>query len=71
MNALVKPPYEARFRSLLNDGAALAFPCDVQGEVNLDGLSDRARNNYFYARALIGRQFSAPVVVARSEPPVR
>jgi hypothetical protein len=67
MNALLQPPYEARFCSLLNDGDELAFPCDAQGKVNLDGLSDRARNNYFYARALIGREFSAPVVKARSE----
>ena len=67
MHAVVRPPYEARFCSLLDEGHQLAFPCDEQGKVNLDGLSDRARNNYFYARALIGREFATPVVIARSE----
>jgi hypothetical protein len=65
MDTAVRPPYEARFCSLFNEGGELAFPCDAQGKVNLDGLSDRARNNYFYARALIGREFAAPVVMVR------
>jgi hypothetical protein len=40
----------------------LAFPCDANGHVNLDGLSEAARNNYLYARALVGREFSTPAV---------
>lgn len=71
MDAAVSAPYEARFCSLFDEGRELAFPCDAQGKVNLDGLSDRARNNYFYARALIGREFARPVVVVRSESPTR
>lgn len=67
MDTAVKLPYEARFCSLFNEGGELAFPCDAQGKVNLDGLSNRARNDYFYARVLTGREFAAPVVVARSE----
>lgn len=70
MEIAVWTSYEARFCSLFNQGRALAFPCDAQGKVNLDGLSDRARNNYFYARALVGREFAAPVVMARNESPV-
>jgi hypothetical protein len=35
--------------------------------VNLDGLSNRARNNCFYARALIGREFAALVGMVCSE----
>ncbi|CAN7495100.1 MULTISPECIES: hypothetical protein [unclassified Variovorax] len=66
MNTPVKPAYEARYCSLFN-GGELAFPCDAQGSVDLDGLSERARTNYFYARALTGREFAAPVVMARSE----
>lgn len=54
--------YELRFRSLFNQGRALAFPCDAQGEVELDALSERARNNYLYARAVVGREFAAPAV---------
>jgi hypothetical protein len=71
MDTAVRLSYEARFCSLCNDGDELAFPCDAQGTVNLDGLSDRERNNYFYARALIGREFAAPVVMVRSESLVR
>jgi hypothetical protein len=54
--------YEIRFRSLFQEGRGLAFPCDAQGHVNLDDLSDAARNNYLYARALVGREFATPAV---------
>jgi hypothetical protein len=30
--------------------------------VNLDALSDRGRNNYLFARAMVGREFSTPDV---------
>ena len=56
--------YELRFRSLFNDGRALSFPCGPSGDVFLDELSDRARATYFYARAVVGREFSVPAVVA-------
>lgn len=55
-------PYELRFRSLFNEGRGYAFPCDASGQVNMDTLSDRARNNYLYARIGIGREFSVPAV---------
>ena len=54
--------YELRFQSLFCEGRALAFPCDAGGRVELDRLSDRARNNYFYARAVVGREFAMPAV---------
>jgi len=54
--------YEIRFRSLFQEGRGLAFPCDARGHVNLDALSDVARNNYLYARALVGREFATPAV---------
>lgn len=54
--------YELRFRSLFNEGRALTFPCDAGGHVQLDSLSERARHNYLYARAVVGREFSAPAV---------
>lgn len=56
-------PYQLRFESLFHPGRALAFPCDAQGEIALDGLSERARSNYFYARALVGREFATPALV--------
>ena len=54
--------FELRFRSLFNEGRALAFPCDGAGRVDIDALSERARSNYFYARTVIGREFSHPAV---------
>jgi hypothetical protein len=35
---------------------------DEQGQVDLDALSERARENYFYARAVIGFEYTAPAV---------
>jgi len=52
------------FRSLFREGHALAFPCDAQGRVDMDSLSERARNNYPYARTAVGREFAAPAVQA-------
>jgi len=58
------PTYEIRFANLFREGAALAFPCDHGGHVDIDGLSDRARDDYLYARAMVGRDFATPVVRA-------
>ena len=54
--------YEIRFRSLFQEGRGLSFPCDAEGHVQLDDLSDAARNNYLYARALVGREYATPAV---------
>lgn len=54
--------HELRFRSLFAEGRGYAFPCDAAGLVDLDALSERARNSYFYVRTLVGRDFSAPCV---------
>ncbi len=54
--------YELRFQSLFNEGRALAFPCDAQGHVDMDALSERARGNYLYARAVVGREYATPAV---------
>lgn len=54
--------FELRFGHLFLEGRALAFPCDARGEVRLDALSERARANYLYARALVGREFAQPAV---------
>ncbi|MGM9486725.1 hypothetical protein [Ideonella sp. YS5] len=54
--------FELRFASLFNEGRGLTFPCDPAGQVDLDGLSDRARANYYYARSTIGRDFACPAV---------
>ena len=54
--------YELRFRDLFDEGRALAFPCDAQGQVDLDALSPRARSNYVHARIAIGRDFAVPAI---------
>jgi hypothetical protein len=54
--------YELRFISLFNEGRGLSFPCDAQGQVDIDSLSGKARLNYFYARTVIGREFTMPEV---------
>ncbi len=54
--------YELRFESLFQTGRALAFPCDAQGGVRLDALSDQARQNYLFARAVVGRDYASPTV---------
>jgi hypothetical protein len=54
--------YELRFQSLFDEGRAFAFPCDARGQVNMDALSERARQNYLYARAVIGREVAMPAV---------
>ena len=63
---MVKTPtvcdFELRFPSLFSEGRGYAFACDREGHVDLDALSERARNNYFFARALVGREVAVPTV---------
>ena len=56
-------PCDLRFQSLFDAGRSYAFPCDATGRVDLDSLSDRARETYLYARTMIGREVSYPVVM--------
>ena len=58
------PLNELRFVSLFDAGRGYAFPCDATGHVDMDLLSGRALQNYFYARTCIGREFRHPVVQA-------
>ncbi len=54
--------FELRFRSLFDAGRGFSFPCDAQGRVAIDDLSERARFNYYFARKAIGREFATPAV---------
>jgi hypothetical protein len=56
--------FELRFPALTGTGRALSFPCDASGLVQMDRLSERARNNYLLARALMGREYGWPSVLA-------
>lgn len=54
--------YELRFPPLLPHRSGLQFPCSASGEVALNSLSERVRNNYFLARLGVGRDFLRPRV---------
>ncbi|HEY9065333.1 MAG TPA: hypothetical protein VIO33_10150 [Burkholderiaceae bacterium] len=54
--------YELRFQSLFREGRAWAFPCNAQGHVDLDALSERARDNYWFVRTTVGREVDVPRV---------
>lgn len=54
--------HELRFTSLFQPGRGVAVPCDAAGHVDMDALSDRLRNAYLGARAMIGREFAYPTV---------
>lgn len=57
-------PFQLCFRSLFDSGRGYFFPCDRQGQVDLDQLSERARVNYLFARAMVGRELGVPAVEA-------
>ena len=63
MRESATPVFRLCFRSLF-DGRGFAFPCDEKGKVDLDGLTERARNNYLYARAMVGRELALPAIEA-------
>lgn len=54
--------HELCFASLHNPGRGVVVPCDESGNVDLDSLTDRLRNAYFGARALVGREYLYPTV---------
>lgn len=56
--------FELRFDSLVAEQPSLAFPCNANGQVDLDELGDRSRRDYLFAHTLIGRHFKVRVVQA-------
>jgi hypothetical protein len=60
--------FEVRFESLFNDGRGLVFPCDEAGSVDIDSLSERGRSNYYFARAMLGREYATPRVMPCGRP---
>ena len=57
-----EPTHLLHFEPLSAQSAGLDIPCDPQGRVGLDALGDKLRNDYFFARALIGLLFARPTV---------
>jgi hypothetical protein len=56
--------FELCFESLSDDNTVMAFPCGETGRVDMDAMTEHILNNYLYARAVIGHQFSRPLVRA-------
>jgi hypothetical protein len=54
--------HELRFVSLFHPGRGIAIPCDPSGAVDLDALTERMRNAYLGARAMLGREYAYPTV---------
>ena len=57
-----KTSHELRFASIHQAGRGLVIPCDAAGQVDLDALTERLRNAYLGARALIGREYLFPSI---------
>ena len=55
-------PLGTSFEPLFSGHRGHVFPCDVQGKVDLDGLGERALQNYLYVRAMMGRETAWPRV---------
>lgn len=66
-HCLAAPSFQIRFKDLLGFGRELVFPCDSHGRVDLDALSERSREQYFFARAMVGRGYSPPRLEGRVE----
>ncbi|MBC5766241.1 hypothetical protein [Ramlibacter albus] len=62
MNQSTATAFQLCFRSLFQPGRGFAFPCSADGQVNLDELSEKARLNYLFARAVVGKDFARPAV---------
>ena len=54
--------FELRFQSLDRHGRSWSFACDAEGHVDMDAMTESVRNNYLFARALIGIDLDTPHV---------
>lgn len=63
----IQTGFELRIMSLTNGGRGFSFPCDSKGNVDIDAMTERTRNCYFGARALVGRDFATPYVVPATQ----
>jgi len=54
--------YELRFQSLFHTGRGLTFPCDRQGEVDWDAMTEGARASFLRAQGGVGREYASPAI---------
>ena len=55
--------FELRYRSFSPLRCGYAFPCDANGRVDFEQLSERARGNYLSAHAAVGSDLQQPEVL--------
>ena len=55
--------HELRFSCLFDPGRGFSFPCDADGRIRLEGLSESARASYRGMQGRVGRELAAPVVI--------
>jgi hypothetical protein len=67
LSTVTAQSFEVRFASLFMPGRGMVFPCDALGCVDLDTLPDQAKNNYLFARAMVGRDYSSPCVCQHAD----
>jgi hypothetical protein len=54
--------FRLRFEPKVDGVPVIDIPCDAEGQVDLDLLSDAERTAYFYARVVCHPRFSTQVV---------
>lgn len=62
MNPSTPRGFQLHYRNLFDPGRGFVFPCDEGGRVDMDNLPERARLNYLYARAMVGKELDCPAV---------
>lgn len=56
--------FQLHFRSLFTERKVFDFPCNANGHVVMDALSERSRSSYPFAGATVGRFSAPPQVIA-------
>lgn len=54
--------HRLRFLSFYDCGRDVSIPCDEDGNVDMNTLTERLRNTYLGARAMVGREYACPTV---------
>jgi hypothetical protein len=67
-SSAVPGAFQLWFESLDDEGRGFGFRCDEKGRVDMDQLTERERLDYFFARALVGRDLQVPEVVGAMRP---
>lgn len=55
--------YLLAFEPVCSNGVSMAIPCDADGNVQVELLTDAQRHSYMLAQAMVGQEVHAGVVV--------